>query len=301
MKYNLILNMVNGVLPALLPLYAVAETAIPHVSVTNVRTEPSHVSEMSTQALMGTPLKVTGITDNDWVEVEMPDGYTGYVIGNSLTMLDDDAYDEWRCAPRLMVTSRHEIRAYEDSVSFVTVSDLVPGDIVEQLDGNSQLRIHIKFPDGREGWVHKHDVAPLEKIADTGVDDILEMARAQMGTPYLWGGLSVKGMDCSGLTKLAFFSAGYILPRDASMQALAGRKVNIDSLQPGDLVFYGNPATGRINHVAIYEGMGNVIEAAGMVRRTPLNDAGQVITARRLNVASTVTVTQHPAYSRKEE
>lgn len=65
--------------------------ALPHISVAHVRTEPRHGAEMSTQALMGTPLRVVNKTDNGWMEIEMPDGYRGYIISNSLTFLDDDA------------------------------------------------------------------------------------------------------------------------------------------------------------------------------------------------------------------
>ncbi len=281
---------------------AYAQWAMPHISVAHVRTEPRHGAEMSTQALMGTPLRVDSVTKSGWVAVTMPDGYKGYIIDNSLTMLDDKAMNDWRDSSRGIVMASHEVRAYVDSLSYEPVTDLVAGDIVALAGNGDGLRRKIVLPDGREAWSFCADIMPLDSLVFTGVDHIIEMARRQMGVPYLWGGLSTKGMDCSGLTKLAFFSSGYILPRDASQQAVAGEKVAVDSLQRGDLVFYGKPETGRINHVAIYEGDGIVIEAAGRVRRNRVGDAGKVITARRLHVASTSTVRGHPwYYSRKVE
>ena len=273
-----------------------AQWALPHISVAPMRTEPRHGAEMSTQALMGTPLHVDSVV-NGWAAVTMPDGYKGYINSNSLTMLDDCRFDSWRDSERGVIVSPHEIKAYADSISYNPVSDLVAGDIVVLDSDTGLLRSRITLPDGRKAWVFNSDIKPLSELHDNGVGPILEMARLQMGTPYLWGGLSTKGMDCSGLTKLAFFSAGYILPRDASQQALAGIEVDKDSLQPGDLVFYGNPDNGRINHVAIYEGDGFVIEAAGRVRRTPVDDAGHVIVCRRLNIPATPTVATHPWYT----
>lgn len=273
-----------------------AQWALPHISVAHVRTEPRHGAEMSTQALMGTPLHVDSVTTTGWVAITMPDGYTGYIIGNSLTMLDDEEFGDWRESERGMIVSSHEIRTYIDSLSYEPVSDLVAGDIVCLSGKKGRLRTEISLPDGRRAWVFNTDIIPLDSVTFTGVEPILDMARQQMGVPYLWGGLSTKGMDCSGLVKLAFLSAGYIVPRDASQQALAGVAVDMDSLQRGDLVFYGKPETGRINHVAIYDGDGTVIESAGLVRRNRVEDAGKIITARRLHVASTPVVTRHPWY-----
>lgn len=277
-------------------LPAMAQWALPHVSAAHVRTEPRHGAELSTQALMGTPLQVDSVTSSDWVAVTMPDGYKGFVIGNSLTMMDTAAFDRWRGAMRGVVTARHEVRAYNDTLGYEPVADLVAGDIVEILPDSVELRCHVALPDGREGWVFRSEIVSLDSLCYESMEDILSMARAQTGVPYLWGGLSVKGMDCSGLTKLAFFSAGIILPRDASMQAFIGEPVEIDSLKPGDLVFYGNPDTGRINHVAIYEGNDRVIEAAGRVRHNTLHGAGKYVTSRRITPGTLPTVSTHPWY-----
>jgi len=82
-------------------------------------------------------------------------------------------------------------------------------------------------------------------------------ARGQLGVPYVWGGTSPDGFDCSGLTQWAFEHAGIELPRTSRAQAQEGQEVDADSMQPGDLIFFNSP----VSHVGIYIGGGKMIEA----------------------------------------
>lgn len=102
---------------------------------------------------------------------------------------------------------------------------------------------------------------PIEPAARAAIDFAID----QIGLPYVWGGngpgLGDAGFDCSGLTKAAYATAGINLPRTAHTQYFATRHIpNGDSLQPGDLLFYGNPAT-KIHHVGLYIGNGQMINA----------------------------------------
>jgi len=85
----------------------------------------------------------------------------------------------------------------------------------------------------------------------------LAAARGQIGVPYVWGGTSPSGFDCSGLTQWAFEKAGVELPRTSRAQSQAGQEVSLDSLKPGDLIFFNSP----VSHVGIYAGNGQMIEA----------------------------------------
>ncbi len=95
------------------------------------------------------------------------------------------------------------------------------------------------------------------------VSTALTAALSRVGVPYVWGGTGPNGFDCSGLVGWAFAAAGVSLPRTAASQALTGPKVPLDDLEPGDLLFWAfDPSDpGFIDHVAIYLGKGQMIEA----------------------------------------
>lgn len=278
------------------------EYALPHISVANVREEPRHGSEMSTQALMGTPVKLLAPTDNGWWKVELPDGYHGYIIGNSLTLLDDAAMESWKKSPREMVTVMHEVRLVADTVGRRPVTDLVAGDILELEEATDRWK-KLRLPDGREGWLRSELLTPLSDVkpgSDAG-SRIVGAAVGLMGTPYLWGGMSSKGADCSGLVRVAYGNIGIILPRDASQQAKVGKEVKAGEYREGDLAFFAGPS-GRVNHVAIIIRGDSVIESAGRVKNNRLRDMDGFVGVRRmLGTSAIVTVVGNPLYFSVEE
>lgn len=248
------------------------------ISVACVRVNPSHAAEMATQAIMGQPLRILE-KENDWYRVQTPDGYIGWVTSGSVVKKTEAEMKAWRNADRLIVTNPYQTRVWKTEKTTnvrEVVSDLVNGNIVEGIYNPRKKRIEVKLPDGRTGWLNSSDVEPIEKWAaqNFDADVILDMAYSMEGTPYLWGGTSAKTLDCSGLAKVSYLANGIILMRDASQQALTGKRIEAKDWQTceaGDLLFFGNADTGKVTHVAIYDNNGNYVHSSGRVRRNSVD------------------------------
>jgi hypothetical protein len=274
-------TIITSLLMALCSLCSLqAQWALPRVSVACMRTSASHSAELASQAIMGMPLRVLE-TSGNWCKVQSPEGYTGWVIDNSLAMKSDADMQQWREAKRLVITAAYQTRAYtSDSARTVRdiVSDLVTGCIVEGPIGEAaNSRVEVAMPDGRRAWVEVADVTPIETWAAQSFDAdiILNQAYSMEGTPYLWGGTSIKSLDCSGLSKVCYLANGIILLRDASQQARTGTRIEAKdwlTCRAGDLLFFGN-AAGRVNHVAIYDADGYYVHSSGRVKRNSLDPA----------------------------
>jgi cell wall-associated NlpC family hydrolase len=108
----------------------------------------------------------------------------------------------------------------------------------------------------------------------------MRVARSLRGVPYVYGGASRSGFDCSGLTMYVYRRVGIDLSHGATDQARRGERVSLRHLRPGDLVFYG--AAGYYSHVAIYSGGGRIIEAPHSGAVVSYAELGGAVTARRL-------------------
>jgi hypothetical protein len=123
-----------------------------------------------------------------------------------------------------------------------------------------------ELPDGRRGWIAVEAVARAS-VARTSLS---ERIRDLLGVPYLWGGRTPLGIDCSAFTQLVLAEQGIALPRDAQDQHRACKPVALDEVRPADLLFFGRPR-GPLGHVALALGGGAYAHARGWVRVNSLN------------------------------
>ncbi|MEM9326464.1 MAG: C40 family peptidase, partial [Bacteroidota bacterium] len=179
----------------------------------------------------------------------------------------------------------------------------------------------VMIPGGRSALVKSSEVTPLEQWQQQTQFDpkhLVDFAYNFNGQPYLWGGNSLKGVDCSGFTGAVYYSMGIFLPRDASQQVKQGddvaydveeveidgksySKMIADNLEVGDLLFFGNKERGRVTHVGIWIGNDEFIHSSGRVHVTSVDPAQEryevnyverLMGVKRINGSSNLDKTQ---------
>ena len=244
------------------------------ISVANLRSRPSHSSELVTQATLGTPVKVLK-KNGSWYYIQAPDGYLAWVDYGGVTPIDEETLNQWRATEKVIYMEPYGFSYEEPNRETQVVSDVVAGGILELL-GEEKNFYKVRYPDDREAYIEKAYSMPYREWVENlspSHETLIATSMTMKGVPYLWGGTSAKGMDCSGYTKTIFFLNGIILPRDASQQIQAGIEVdsekNFENLQPGDLLFFGRKATEdspeRVIHVGMWIGDNKFIHAMGDV------------------------------------
>lgn len=247
---------------------------IVNLSVCNIRSKPEHPAELSTQALMGTPVKIYKEYDG-WYLIQTPDEYLGWVDDDGISRKTMEEMKDWTKTNKLIFTN-HFGFIYSDKDFSKVLSDVVAGNIVEKI-GQSKKYYEIRLPDGRKGFVKIEEAQDFNSWLNSlsqNPEGVIDYAKNMMGFPYLWGGTSIKGIDCSGYMKTIFFMNGLILPRDANQQALVGDEVELDQefskVKAGDLIFFGRKGNEmrpeRITHVGIYIGDKKFLHSSGRVR-----------------------------------
>ncbi|MGB0879360.1 MAG: NlpC/P60 family protein [Polaribacter sp.] len=256
-------NYVNKV--RILPDSVVADTmfAVARNSVINIRSKPSHSSELGTQGLLGMSLKVLD-KKGDFYRVQTPDNYISWVDKGGITRMNKDDFDAWNQSKKIIFTENVGVVYADKNENATIVSDISLGGLLKYISETTSY-YKVEYPDNRIGFVKKEEATLYNswlKNTMTTQENIETLARKFEGFPYLWGGTSSKGMDCSGFTKMVYLMNGFVIPRDASQQIKAGKIVDksldFKDLQKGDLLFFGKKATEtqkqRIVHVAIWLG-----------------------------------------------
>lgn len=316
--------------------------AVTALSENMMRLNPDYESPLETQALMGTIVEIIG-EESYWRQVVTPEPYTAWCTNLGLVEMTAEQINEYKAAPKYICTVQHSGVYETPSVKSRRLSDLSMGNLLRIVyTEGKKVKPSVKkkwaevmLPDGRKGWTPATDLKPFAEWAGKQkltAENIVNTAMQFEGTPYLWGGASSKGLDCSGLVRLTFMMNGHLLPRNASQQVNHGREIIMEcdhsitpdsdklyqemlkrtkNLQPGDLVFFGSPETfwskEKITHVGIYIGNGRIIHASHKVRVNSLipgekdyyENSHRLLKARRFinwQGPGMIPIIQSPAY-----
>ncbi|MFR9166307.1 MAG: NlpC/P60 family protein [Dysgonomonas sp.] len=219
-----------------------------------VRKTAAEQSEMVTQLLFGETFEVTEREKRFVKVVSSYDGYTGWIDEKMFTEIGKADFDRLDCRdmPRTSA-SVSDVLCVSDRTKYkLTAGSFLPG-----YDPDTN-----RFGAGGRDF----EISPafvLEYPMQT-VAEVLETAHGFLNTPYLWGGKSIMGIDCSGFVQVVFSVSGVCLPRDAWQQALEGQDVGYEDVKKGDLMFF---STGdRVTHVGICCGESRIIHASGKVK-----------------------------------
>lgn len=243
---------------------------IVEVSVANLRAEPRHSAELVNQVLLGSTVALLKHWDG-WFYCRVEDGYLGWLTAGSVLQADSLALAQWRGSDLAMFAGLDGQLLSEPEETSLPVSDLVLGAMLRRASMPRAGWGQVELPDRRLGYVPSRLLAHRsETVAAIGAGvRLVNTARRFLGVPYLWGGTTVNGFDCSGLAQTVFRQNGMQLLRDVSQQARGGRPVEIDesfaNLRAGDLLFFGSSPE-KTTHVAISMGSARFIHASDFVR-----------------------------------
>ncbi|HSG68374.1 MAG TPA: C40 family peptidase [Bacteroidales bacterium] len=227
-----------------------------------VRTEPSHRAEMCTQLLFG-DLYVILESFEDWRHVRsVYDNYEGWVNKSSIMKISEEEFRRLESLPCRVTT---EIVQLIENRSRQYYFPILIGSSLHGLEDNT-------FSAGQDEYVFEGETDSIPQ--DGSRAKVIEMAIMYLQSPYMWGGRSPFGIDCSGFTQMTYKIAGIQLLRDASQQATQGETISfISDARPGDLLFFDDEE-GMITHTGILMPEGRVIHASGKVRIDQVDHQG---------------------------
>jgi len=233
----------------------------------------SNRSEQVSQIIIGELFDVLEISpDEEWYRIRLHiDGYIGWVNRNPVKLLTQKEVKSYQKSNKVEITKKFvDIHSEPDKKSAVLRGVFLGAEL--PVTNKKKDWIEVRLPDSVKGWMNSKSCREVDTRAERS-KDILKYAEMLYGVPYVWGGRSPFGIDCSAMMQLVYKMCGYRIPRDSNMQAALGIELgkNFNDYKMGDLLFFGNE-DGKVTHVAIYTGKDmDFIHASGFVKTNSLN------------------------------
>lgn len=228
-------------------------------NVINLRAIADNDSELVTQGLMGQPVVAEG-GQKDWFYVQTWDTYRGWIPGYAIRLFEDQT-SRYATSGAVAVIRELWVNVHEQpNDRSAILTKVTIGVELESTDSNADW-IELRLPNLKSGFIRKHEAKLMNRDMSSTIwlpdpQKIVETACRFVGVPYLWGGTSPFGIDCSGFVQLVHKLHGITLLRDAGIQAGDARcqPVARKDVRTGDLVFFGKgkePDISLITHIGI--------------------------------------------------
>ena len=229
-----------------------------HLSTIPIRGEAKHSSEMVSQLLFQEKYKLLQ-QESDWYYIRCQhDDYQGWIPTSQYHAITPQVYQDqyqYRQQAFLIFHKNKSLLTFLGSPMYEPYPEMLP---------------------------------PIEYNSTA----VIELAKKYINTPYLWGGRSPLGIDCSGLMQVVFGALGYSLPRDAYQQVEIGKKIHWGEHQAGDVAFFEN-AQGKITHVGLLTKKDEIIHASAWVRQDKLTKEGIFHQSKKTHQLSQIKRFEH--------
>jgi len=251
-------------------VFAKNSTHIVVVPVTNMYSGPSDQTDVVSQAIYGS--NVTLLTARgEWCKIQTADRYKGWVPSRHLRLVQVGT--GYATSGTVVQVESLFANIYREpdvtrhkpviTIPFESRLEVIPDDASDAKNkswkGGHEGWLRVRLPDKRSAWIQSSDVISDPK--PRSIPESIELAKRFVGIPYLWGGTSSFGFDCSGFTQMLVRARGITMPRDADKQAAWSGVLAVErkDLQPGDLLFFG-ASPRKIDHTGMYIGDGQFIQ-----------------------------------------
>jgi len=238
-----------------------ADERVVVVSVANMYSSPNEDADVVSQAILGSNVSVLDL-QRDWAKVRTSDLYTGWM---PLTESIQQNGGTYAAKGRVVQVQSLFANLYRETditqhKPVITAPFESRLEVMKEGTGDDAGWLQVALPDSRSAWIQSSDVNPDPRPLT--IEESITLAKRFLGLPYLWGGRSSYGYDCSGFTQMLVRSRGINMPRDADLQAAwdGMQVIERKDLRAGDLLFFG-AGPDKITHTAMYIGNGEIIHA----------------------------------------